>query len=393
MQNISDIHVESIKPLPPPSEYERELPIGDKIAAGIAYARETIANIVVGKDSRLLVLVGPCSIHDTIAGLEYADRLAALSRKLDDRIFIVMRGYFEKPRTTVGWKGLIYDPHLDGTLDIPTGLYKARKFLLEIAEIGLPVATEFVDPITPQYLADLISWAAIGARTAESQTHRQMASGLSMPVGFKNGTGGTIQLGVDAVVAARAGHGFLGVDHEGRASIVVTKGNPYCHLVLRGGSRGPNYDPQSIADAIKRLTAAGVNPRLMVDCSHGNSGKDHSRQPDVFRNVLQQRVIGNANIIGLMVESNLCEGSQTMREKNHVSELEYGVSITDPCIDWDTTAQLLIGAHQLLKADMPTDPLEVKGGEKICLTGNETKIPVKEYPHRSGKFPEVFSGT
>ena len=263
------------------------------------------------------------------------------------RLLIVMRVYFEKPRTTVGWKGLIYDPHLNGSFDITTGLQMAREFLLQIGELGLLAAIEFVDPITPQYIADLYSWAAIGARTAESQTHRQMSSGLSMPVGFKNGTGGSIQLAVDGVVAAQAVQAFLGVDADGKASVVVTKGNPDTHIVLRGGSRGPNYDTNSIADAVDRLQRSGVRTQLVVDCSHANCGKDHTKQRIAFHDLLEQRVAGNKTIVGMMLESHLFEGSQPIDERNP-GNLKYGVSITDPCVGWEETVELLTTTHQAL---------------------------------------------
>ncbi|MBI2855566.1 MAG: 3-deoxy-7-phosphoheptulonate synthase [Chloroflexi bacterium] len=347
MPQIHNVNIQRIQPLPSPKDYLEKLPITPRIAQLVGEGREQIARILRGEDDRILVIVGPCSLHDVNAGFEYAKRLKELADPLQDRLLVVMRVYFEKPRTTVGWKGLIYDPYLNGSFDITTGLQMARKFLLRVGELGVLAATEFVDPITPQYIADLVSWAAIGARTAESQTHRQMSSGLSMPVGFKNGTGGSIQLAVDGVVAAEAAQAFLGVDDNGKASVVVTKGNPNCHIVLRGGSRGPNYDSASIADAVERLQRAGVSTRLVVDCSHANCSRDHTKERIAFHDVLNQRVSGNQNIVGVMLESHLHEGSQKLDEKNP-STLKYGVSITDPCIGWGETVELVTAAHQSL---------------------------------------------
>lgn len=349
MPQLYDVNIREIQPLPPPKEYQARLPVTERVAETVVRGREAIARVIAGQDERLLIIVGPCSIHDPVAGLEFARRLKALAERLHDRLLIVMRVYFEKPRTTLGWKGLVYDPHLNGSYDIPRGLFMAREFLLQVGEMGLLAATEFVDPITPQYLADLVSWAAIGARTAESQTHRQMASGLSMPVGFKNGTGGSIQLAVDGVVTAQSPHAFLGVDGNGRASMVMTRGNPNCHIVLRGGSRGPNYDAASVAEAVSLLRRAGVCTRLVVDCSHANSNKDHTRQALVFRDVLGQRLSGNAHIVGLMLEAHLVAGSQKLDERDP-STLRYGVSITDPCIGWEETEGLLTEAYEALGA-------------------------------------------
>ncbi len=349
MSQLQNVNVSSIQRLPPPTEYLTRLPAPDLVAQLVVKGREEIAAILSGEDDRLLLISGPCSIHDTKAGLEYAHKLKQVADRYSDRILVVMRVYFEKPRTTVGWKGLIYDPHLNGSFDLENGLYMAREFLLNIAEVGLLSATEFVDPITPQYIADLVSWAAIGARTAESQTHRQMASGLSMPVGFKNGTGGSIQLAVDGVVAARARHAFLGVDGEGHASIVMTQGNPNCHIVLRGGTTGTNYDATSVDRAMSLLEQAGVPARLIVDCSHANANKVYALEAVAFKDVLQQRLSGNAGIVGMMLESNLSQGSQKLDESDP-SKLEYGVSITDPCIGWEETDDLLSQAYQALAA-------------------------------------------
>ena len=333
---LQNANVARINRLPAPSEYQARLPTTDSAAQTVINGRSEVSQILSGSDDRLLVIVGPCSLHDPKAGLEYARRLKDLSARYSDRLLLVMRVYFEKPRTTVGWKGLVYDPHLNGSFDIEHGLHIAREFLIKIAELGLLAATEFVDTIAPQYFADLISWAAIGARTAESQTHRQMASGLSMPVGFKNGTGGSIQLAIDGVLAARAQHAFLGVDSDGQASVVVTNGNPNCHIVLRGGSRGPNYDAKSIEEATALLKKAKLKARLVVDCSHANSDKDHTLQPLAFWDVLNQRLSGNRAIAGMMLESNLDSGNQKLDETKP-NELRYGVSITDPCLRFHPT--------------------------------------------------------
>jgi 3-deoxy-7-phosphoheptulonate synthase len=347
MPQLSDVNIQSIQPLASPREFLEKFPVTTKTAQLVADGREQVARILRGEDDRMLMITGPCSLHDVEAGYEYAKRLKKLAYELQDRLLVVMRVYFEKPRTTVGWKGLIYDPHLNGSFDITTGLRMAREFLLQVGELGLLAAIEFVDPITPQYIADLYSWAAIGARTAESQTHRQMSSGLSMPVGFKNGTGGSIQLAADAVVSAQAIQAFLGVDAEGRASIIVTKGNPDTHIVLRGGSRGPNFDAASIAEAVALLQRAHLRTELIVDCSHANCGKDHTKQRIAFNNLLDQRVAGNSNIIGMMLESHLFEGNQPLDESNP-RNLKHGVSITDPCVGWEETVELLTAAHQAL---------------------------------------------
>ena len=341
-------NVSSITPLDPPSEYWRRFPTTPEIEAHVAGARTEVERIVDGADERLLLIVGPCSIHDTEAGLEYARRLKGLSDRIKDRILVVMRVYFEKPRTTVGWKGLINDPNLNGTYDVPNGLAIAREFLLKVNEIGLPTGIEWLEPFTPQYLGDLVAWGAIGARTTESQTHRLVASGLSMPIGFKNGTGGSIQIGVDGIVVARSEHVFLGIDDEGAGSIVHTTGNPACHLVLRGGKDGPNYDAKSVASAMGVLSASGLKQNLVVDCSHANSNKDHHMQPLVFRDVIEQRVGGTRGIVGLMLESHLFEGSQSLGDDP--SELKYGVSITDACCSWDETDMLLTEAHDRLRS-------------------------------------------
>ena len=353
MPEIHDVNIQSIQPLATPREYLDNLPSTPQISQLVADGRQQISRILRGDDDRMLLIVGPCSLHDVEAGYEYAKRLKKLADAFQERLLIVMRVYFEKPRTTVGWKGLIYDPHLNGSFDITTGLHMARDFLLKIGNLGLLTSIEFVDPITPQYIADLYSWAAIGARTAESQTHRQMSSGLSMPVGFKNGTGGSIQLAADAVVAAQAMQAFLGVDFDGKASVVVTKGNPDTHIVLRGGSSGPNYDSGSISIAVETLKRSGVRTQLVVDCSHGNCGKDHTKQRLAFHDVLGQRLSGNQNIVGLMLESHLFEGNQPLDEHNP-ENLKYGVSITDQCVGWEETVELLTYAYQTLDSTEKT---------------------------------------
>jgi 3-deoxy-7-phosphoheptulonate synthase len=347
MPQLHNVNIQSIQPLASPREFLEKFPVTPQTAQLVADGREQVARILRGEDKRMLMITGPCSLHDVEAGYEYAKRLKTLTDEFQDRLLVVMRVYFEKPRTTVGWKGLIYDPHLNGSFDITTGLRMAREFLLQVGELGLLSSIEFVDPITPQYIADLYSWAAIGARTAESQTHRQMSSGLSMPVGFKNGTGGSIQLAADAVVAAQAVQAFLGVDAEGKASVVVTKGNPDTHIVLRGGSRGPNFDADSIADATERLQRAHLRTQLVVDCSHANCGKDHTKQRVAFNDLLEQRVAGNTNIVGMMLESHLFEGNQPLNESDP-SSLKHGVSITDPCVGWEETVELLTTAYQAL---------------------------------------------
>ena len=343
--STSNVRVTDLQPLSSPRSFIDSQPITPEIAKTVLDARAAIEKIEAGTDQRMVMLVGPCSIHDEEAGLEYAKRLAVLAEEVKDRILVVMRVYFEKPRTTVGWKGLINDPNLDGTFDIQTGLERARAFLVQVLSLGLPAGTEFLDPFTPQYLADLISWGAIGARTTESQTHRQMASGLSMPVGYKNGTGGSLQIAVDAMVAARSSHAFLGIDLDGRASVVNTAGNKAQHLILRGGASGPNYDEESVILASNLLSEVGLRSNVVIDCSHANSNKDHNRQPIVFRDTIRQRAEGNAGVIGLMLESHLNEGNQSLGDP---ADLKYGVSITDACINWETTEELLHEAHATL---------------------------------------------
>ena len=346
MQKTSDINVVETSVLPSPAQLVAELPKTESQAAFVTHAREEIHRLIFTDDKRFLLVVGPCSIHDTTAGAEYAHKLAKLAREVSDRIMIVMRVYFEKPRTTVGWKGLIMDPNLDGSHDIATGLRTARAFLREVLDLGLPTATELLDPITPQYIADLICWSAIGARTTESQTHRQMASGLSMPLGFKNSTDGTIQAAVNAIKAASQPQTFLGINMDGVASSVTTRGNPDCHIVLRGGSAGPNYSPAHIAEVEKLLNKAGLPKTILVDCSHDNSAKQPERQPEVLRDILAQITAANASILGAMIESNLQAGNQPFPQPKE--KLRPGVSITDGCIDWPTTEALVREIHAAL---------------------------------------------
>jgi 3-deoxy-7-phosphoheptulonate synthase len=331
-----------------PRDLKAELPMTEVSNQTVVNGRDTISAILRQKDPRLLVVVGPCSIHEPKSALEYASRLNALREELQDQFFVVMRVYFEKPRTTIGWKGLIYDPHLDGSDDIQSGVKKARELLLQITAMGLPAATEFLDPVVPQYTADLVSWAAIGARTTESQTHRQMASGLSMPVGFKNGTDGSLQIAIDAMHSARSPHSFLGIDQEGYTTIIRTIGNADGHIVLRGGRLRTNYDAESIRDAAQCLKKAGLPEVLMVDCSHANSGKQHARQEEVWRSLIEQRRGGTRSIIGVMIESNLFEGTQPISK--NLSELRYGVSITDSCLGWDVTERMLRSGREILAA-------------------------------------------
>jgi 3-deoxy-7-phosphoheptulonate synthase len=343
MQPTQDLHIRDTLPLLPPRALKAELPMTEAANRTVVEGRNAIQRILRKEDRRLLVIVGPCSIHDPEAALEYAGRLNALRQELADRLCVVMRVYFEKPRTTIGWKGLIYDPHLDGSDDMETGLRLARQLLLSINALGLPAGTEMLDTITPQYHADLISWAAIGARTSESQIHREMASGLSMPVGFKNSTEGNLQVAINALKSARQPHTFLGIDQEGKTCIVRTTGNPWGHVVLRGGNGGPNYDAQSVEEAGQQLRQTGEEPALMVDCSHANSHKQHALQEGVWHDLVQQRVAGNRDLIGIMVESNLEEGNQPIPTDRR--QLRYGVSVTDACVGWETTERMLWHAY------------------------------------------------
>jgi 3-deoxy-7-phosphoheptulonate synthase len=346
MQSIENTRVSEFIPLPSPVQLKAKIPAPESILENVSSWREELRQLLSGQDPRLLVIVGPCSIHDVKAGLEYAKKLAKLRHDVKDRIAIVMRVYFEKPRTTIGWKGLINDPELDGSHDIRSGLQIARDFLLNVASLNLPAGTEFLDPIVPQYIADLISWVAIGARTTESQTHREMASGLSMPVGFKNATDGGMQVALDAMTSARHPHHFLGIDSEGMTAVVQTKGNPDAHIILRGGNQGPNYSEAHIEDCLLRIKAAEGQRLLLVDCSHGNSSKDYKRQPEVFREVFRQFKNGNRRILGMMLESHLREGKQDLAQK----PLVYGQSITDGCIAWESTEELIRTAYEQLKS-------------------------------------------
>ena len=346
MQKTSDINVVETRALPSPAALIAELPKTAAQAEFVTRARRDIHQLIFTDDKRFLLIVGPCSIHDLKAGRAYAQQLAGLAREVAERVMIVMRVYFEKPRTTVGWKGLIMDPHLDGSYDIATGLRTARTFLREVLDLGLPTATELLDPITPQYIADLICWSAIGARTAESQTHRQMASGLSMPLGFKNGTDGSITTAINAIKAASQPQTFLGINLEGAASAIVTRGNPDCHVVLRGGTGGPNFSAAHIARTEELLGKAGLPRSILVDCSHDNSFKQAERQPEVIRELLQQVTAGNTSIMGAMIESNIGVGNQPFPQP--LDKLKYGVSITDACIDWPTTEKLVRDLHATL---------------------------------------------
>jgi 3-deoxy-7-phosphoheptulonate synthase len=346
VKKITDINITSKTQLPTPVELCNKIQRSSDVEQFVVETRNAINKIIFGDDPRLLVVVGPCSIHDLESGREYAERLAKLSQELSDRLLIVMRVYFEKPRTTVGWKGLIMDPKLDGTSDIPLGLEIARSFLTEVLELGLPTATELLDPITPQYIADLICWSAVGARTTESQTHRQMASGLSMPLGFKNATNGDLKVAINAIQAASQPQTFLGIDNAGQANAITTKGNPNCHIVLRGGSDGPNYSAADVADAQEKIAKDNLEPAIMIDCSHANSNKNHELQASVFHDVVDQSIT-NKKIIGTMLESNINSGKQAFPQDKE--NLQYGISITDACIDWETTEQLLRDAYNKLE--------------------------------------------
>lgn len=336
LKKTENLRVENVTRLTTPQNLKEQLPVRDTTLKTVLHGRSAVRDVLDRTDPRLLTVVGPCSIHDPAAAFDYAKRLAALREKVQDRLLIVMRVYFEKPRTTVGWKGFINDPHLDDSCDIVYGLRTARKLMLDILDLGLPVATEFLDPIIPQYTADLVSWAAIGARTVESQTHREMASGLSMPIGLKNTTDGGIQRAIDAILACRAPHSFLGIDQGGHSSIIKTTGNPYTHLVLRGGGGTTNYHADKVATAAETLYGAGLSNAMMVDCSHANSGKIPTRQTDVWSELLNQRRDPDSPVVGAMLESFIEEGNQSTSKT-----LKYGLSITDPCMSWDATEALL----------------------------------------------------
>ncbi len=350
-EDIDDVNIEQFIPLITPSALKAELPLSELAYNTVLNGRRTIQNILDGKDKRLFVVIGPCSIHDTKAAHEYADRLALLAKEIEDSVFVVMRVYFEKPRTTVGWKGMINDPDMNDSFDIEKGLRTARKLLLDLNEKGLPCATEALDPNTPQYMQDLISWSAIGARTTESQTHREMSSGLSCPVGFKNGTDGGMTVAVNAMQAVKAPHSFLGLSADGQVSIIKSKGNPYAHVVLRGGNGKPNYDATAVEQVETALAAGKTSGKIMIDSSHANSGKDPYLQPMVISNVAEQIQNGNKSIIGMMIESHLKGGNQKLTED--LSLLEYGVSITDGCLDWDSTVTALHNLRDTVKDILP----------------------------------------
>ncbi len=336
---VDDLNVESQSILPPPNKLKAQCPLTAAAMTSVIEGRQTIKNILDGKDHRLLVVVGPCSIHDTKAALEYGKRLKALADELSDTLYIVMRVYFEKPRTTVGWKGLINDPDMNDSFQIDKGLRIGRQLLIDLADMGLPLSTEALDPISPQYMQDLIAWSAIGARTTESQTHREMASGLSCAVGFKNGTDGGLTVAINALQSVSHPHSFLGINSQGQVAVIRTKGNAYGHIVLRGGNNTPNYDSVNVSLCEKALVKGGIRPNIMVDCSHANSNKDPALQPLVLDNVANQIIEGNRSIIGVMIESNLAWGNQSIPED--LSELKYGVSVTDACIDWESTKSAL----------------------------------------------------
>ena len=349
MKKIHDLNIESYSPITPPQIYREDVAISDFSSKVVAESRETVSKIIDGQDKRILLITGPCSIHDVDAGLEYASRLTELSKEVKN-FYIVMRVYFEKPRTTVGWKGLINDPDLDNTFKLDKGYRKARAFLAGVTSMGMPTATEFLDPFTPQYLADFVSWGAIGARTTESQTHRQMASGLSMPIGFKNGTGGSIQIAVDAMTAARDEHAFLGINEQGQSCIIHTTGNKYSHLILRGSTQGTNFDEKSVSDALSLVESQGMNPTVVVDCSHANCGKDHKKMNIAFKELIRQRSKKiNPGIVGIMLESHINEGNQKLSDP---ANLAYGVSITDPCINWEETVELIKEADQEIESSL-----------------------------------------
>ena len=343
---LDNVNVVSMTEMPSPAQLHATLPLTDAAARTVLAGRRAVRDILDRRDPRLFVVVGPCSIHDPKAALEYAGRLHALADRVQDTMLLVMRVYFEKPRTAVGWKGFVNDPRMDDSFRIDEGIAQARQLLLQLAEMGLPTATEALDPIGPQYLADLITWYAIGARTTESQTHREMASGLSAPVGFKNGTDGGLEVAINAIRSARSPHGFLGMNAEGRTSVIRTRGNAWGHLVLRGGGGRPNYDTVSVRIAEQALQKAGIAPNIVVDCSHANAMKDHAMQPLVFADCIHQVREGNRSVVGLMLESHLEAGNQSIPE--NLGQLRYGVSVTDPCIDWASTEALLLRAHETL---------------------------------------------
>lgn len=348
---VNDLNIASVQALITPAQLKKDLPLSDQARNSVVNGRQTVRDILDGKDKRLFVVIGPCSIHDPKAAHEYADRLLALREKIQDTLYIIMRVYFEKPRTTVGWKGLINDPDMNDSFDIEKGLHIGRQLLLELNEKGLPCATEALDPNSPQYLQDLIAWSAIGARTTESQTHREMSSGLSSPVGFKNGTDGGLTVATNAMQAVQSGHSFLGLNNDGQVAIIRTSGNPYAHVVLRGGNGKPNYDASSVAQAEDVLNKAKVSNKIMIDASHANSNKDPYLQPLVLQNLTNQIVDGNKTIVGVMVESHLKGGRQDIPKD--LNDLVYGQSVTDGCIDWEATEKVLLDMHDALKDVLP----------------------------------------
>jgi 3-deoxy-7-phosphoheptulonate synthase len=351
MQALANLNVESQEILLTPDALKADIPVTEEAARVINAGRDAVRDILDRKDPRIIVVIGPCSIHDPAMAIDYAKKLKALSDQVKDSMLIIMRVYFEKPRTTTGWKGLINDPYLNDSFKIEDGLHIGRQLLMDIAHLGLPTATEALDPISPQYLQDLISWSAVGARTTESQTHREMASGLSSAVGFKNGTDGSLDVAINALKSVSSPHRFLGINQEGQVAIIHTKGNSYGHVVLRGGNGKPNYDSVSVAQCEDTLRKAGVPTNIMVDCSHANSNKDHALQPLVSENVANQILEGNQSIIGVMIESNLEEGNQSIPDD--LSQLKPGVSVTDACISWQTTETLLQSMHEKLKNVLP----------------------------------------
>ena len=342
MNELENLNIAQVSELFAPAVIKEKLPLDEAISASVLEGRRVVSDILAGRDKRLMVITGPCSIHSYEIAMDYARRLSQLQQEVPN-FYFVMRVYFEKPRTTVGWKGLINDPHLNGTYDIEEGLLLGRKILREIAALGIPTATEFLDPIVPQYISDLVSWAAIGARTTESQTHREMSSGLSMPVGFKNSTDGSIAVALNAIESSRNPQNFLGITQQGKTCVLSTKGNKLGHLVLRGGGGQPNYDSESVAKAVEDMIKRDINPALVVDCSHANSNKDHSRQPIVLDDVISQHNAGQNAIRGVMLESNINPGNQSIPE--NLEDLKYGVSVTDKCLDWSTTENILKEAH------------------------------------------------
>ncbi|MBQ9240053.1 MAG: 3-deoxy-7-phosphoheptulonate synthase [Duodenibacillus sp.] len=345
---LEDINIEGFDPMPAPCDIRSAAPASERALAAVAEGRSAIRSILDGNDSRLMIITGPCSIHDPKAAMDYASRLAALQQKVSRSILLVMRVYFEKPRTVTGWKGYINDPFLNNTFQVVEGMKRARSLMVAISELGLPIATEALDPFGPQYYGDLVSWYAIGARTSESQTHREMASGLSAPVGFKNATDGNLDVSINAIKASRRGHHFIGVYEDGRSAVVRTRGNAYGHLVLRGGGGRPNYDTVSVMLAEKALEKAGLTPRIVIDCSHANSMKKPELQPLVFADCLNQIAGGSRSICGLMLESNINAGNQSIPED--LSLLKYGVSVTDACINWETTQSIICEADRVLSA-------------------------------------------